>query len=1351
MLGHTKSNHEASSAKYPLNIQVSLASSSFTHITENIPLQITRLDLIYALRDVLHQPPLYEGDGRPPNFSVQLDQDPTGEFEHGGTGTLTIADELVVAVFISMYGDPNRPRFDSTSDWDQGELTFSLSQPPPPDLIQELENTPFVDPRVAQGREARRAALSATVGLQSVQFGWLCRDHRFSVEWQADIPSIIDLPANNTPSLRFNAVSNEIWISLAVAITYNGTTHAMVVTRFSGIEAIIVDAAERSTPGILFTFFSPPALEYHEVPRTFPGREPNIRRFRLTSFNSTHAPIAPYTLFAMRVTCASQAQMDEFRRMARVANLPRPTDAVPSPIVRRSLFSTQPLDRIHAWLETLPWSVAFQILSILYAAALDPIELWNIRPSIEALVSDADFGVAKAGKVLRGFGAKVKDPAALIQDDESILRCFESVKADLRRATFSSGGRSRNPGVFNCYHATVTPTRILLDGPFLDQSNRVLREYPAHQEYFLRVNFRDEDNLQFRWDRKVDGVGFVKERVGGVLEGGLNIAGRHFEFLAYSNSALRDHAVWFSAPFQEAESEGPWVTAQSIRDGLGDFDYKNLDRQPAKLAARMSQAFTATEPGVKLDIDGDIPIFDDIERNDSIFTDGVGEISRALSRRIVRALEKSGRAKRFFGDEIRLRNSQQKFISPLTHIEIAQSFYRAKPFYLNRFLIMILETLGVPADVFLGLQRAAIRDVEAATESFSGCAEFLDINGCGTSYHISSVFLHLTRLGLTLGGQGPTAVRDGFLNRSIRFAKHHVLREMKHKARIPVKGDVQFVEAIGKPPAGSLFEDERYTNCVVFSTQGERSVPSMLAGGDLDGDEYNLILDTSLFPPSCYPPAQYPSVPPKTLDRTCITKDLTDWVTDYINSDILGLVCHQFLVTADSHEEMCLHEDCILLAGLASRAVDFAKSGVPVGRGELPEPPEGKPDWSVGEIASARSINSATYESQTAIGKLFRHIDLNRVHRDVTRQANREHGDDDDDEGLETSVEELERVLNSLSRPSSRNPVRHPITDAVQSSLHPNYIDTSSRSDANAIAIMRRIYPSYIAELRLICSHHSITKQPLTEEEVIMGTIASRTSQPRQRKEMIQRMRVQADELVKRIHVELKEPNEEGELEADDEDFNTLERRLQVAWLAWRLSVEQRKTFGAKSFGFIALTAIFDGMRAIDVWRAENGAGDRSETPEPPTSSRSPALPVLPAPQEAPQEELVYVTLRAQANAEGDAMSKCFRESQEAYRSGDGARAKELSNQGKLHKAEMEELNKKAAEWIFLVRNLDRPPHVIDLHGLYVNEAIERTNLSLIAARERGDRQLHLIVGRGMHSRDSVGKLRVAIENLMTG
>ena len=49
-----------------------------------------------------------------------------------------------------------------------------------------------------------------------------------------------------------------------------------------------------------------------------------------------------------------------------------------------------------------------------------------------------------------------------------------------------------------------------------------------------------------------------------------------------------------------------------------------------------------------------------------------------------------------------------------------------------------------------------------------------------------------------------------------------------------------------------------------------------------------------------------------------------------------------------------------------------------------------------------------------------------------------------------------------------------------------------------------------------------------------------------------------------------------------------------------------------------------------------------------------------------------YTELRARANEEGDVMAKASQESHEAYQGGDGALAKELSNKGKRHQAEME-------------------------------------------------------------------------------
>lgn len=59
------------------------------------------------------------------------------------------------------------------------------------------------------------------------------------------------------------------------------------------------------------------------------------------------------------------------------------------------------------------------------------------------------------------------------------------------------------------------------------------------------------------------------------------------------------------------------------------------------------------------------------------------------------------------------------------------------------------------------------------------------------------------------------------------------------------------------------------------------------------------------------------------------------------------------------------------------------------------------------------------------------------------------------------------------------------------------------------------------------------------------------------------------------------------------------------------------------------------------------------------------------------------MALRAKANECGDLMARCFQESHEAYSRGDGARAKELSGQGKQHERTMESLNAEASAWIF--------------------------------------------------------------------
>ncbi|KAJ7925211.1 hypothetical protein B0H13DRAFT_1975496 [Mycena leptocephala] len=136
-------------------------------------------------------------------------------------------------------------------------------------------------------------------------------------------------------------------------------------------------------------------------------------------------------------------------------------------------------------------------------------------------------------------------------------------------------------------------------------------------------------------------------------------------------------------------------------------------------------------------------------------------------------------------------------------------------------------------------------------------------------------------------------------------------------------------------------------------------------------------------------------------------------------------------------------------------------------------------------------------------------------------------------------------------------------------------------------------------------------------------------------------------------------------------------------------------------------------------------------------------------PNQVNQHNEHYMRLRADANVEGDQMAKCFAESHEAYGRGDGAGAKQLSNEGKEHQRKMIALNKEASDWIFIENNKDSKPGEIDLHGLFVKEAIEHTDRALEEAKQRGDSQLHLIVGKGLHSQGHVAKIKPAIEELM--
>lgn len=268
----------------------------------------------------------------------------------------------------------------------------------------------------------------------------------------------------------------------------------------------------------------------------------------------------------------------------------------------------------------------------------------------------------------------------------------------------------------------------------------------------------------------------------------------------------------FVKRFRNHEDGNALVSAASIIEGLGTFHGLSFDRNliycPARYGARISQAFTATD-AVKVEVEEVIPI-PDISTLDNKyhFTDGVGTISRELSRSVWTQLKKSKRRRlpkeapsafqiRFMGSKgmlsvdyalrgsaICLRPSMVKFLTPETvrDIEVARSFDRPTMYYLNRPLIMLLEGLGVPISIFKRYQDDAVVATRKAARSLKDAATLFECHGLGASFRLPSILLQLEKLGIN------SLPDDEFYKQVLEYGMNHVLRDLKNRARIPVPG-----------------------------------------------------------------------------------------------------------------------------------------------------------------------------------------------------------------------------------------------------------------------------------------------------------------------------------------------------------------------------------------------------------------------------------------------------------------------------------------------------------------------------------------------------------------------------------
>ena len=317
------------------------------------------------------------------------------------------------------------------------------------------------------------------------------------------------------------------------------------------------------------------------------------------------------------------------------------------------------------------------------------------------------------------------------------------------------------------------------------------------------------------------------------------------------------------------------------------------------------------------------------------------------------------------GMVLSLRKSMIKFEgSQSSDLEICGSASRPLPLYLNRQFIKILEDLQIDTDSIVQLQHRAVQSLKQAAQSPPEVASFLTRENICRASRLPGMIRKLYSLGFDFS-------EDQFLRSVVDLAIITQLRDIKYRSRILVEqgvtlygimdetdslaegeiycstdtdiivgrvaitrapalhpGDIQIAKAVdmsGKPPLGCL------KNCVVFSQRGARDLPSQLSGGDLDGDLYNVIYDPRLIPTSVVKPADYPRVRPMEIDRPIVAEDISRFFIDFMENDQLGRIATLHMQLADRLPGGTHHADCKQLAELHSSAVDFSKSGRPVG------------------------------------------------------------------------------------------------------------------------------------------------------------------------------------------------------------------------------------------------------------------------------------------------------------------------------------------------------------------------------------------------------------------------------------
>lgn len=802
---------------------------------QNIPPAVDRIELIRALEPVLHGEDFrhYYIGGAPFNFEVKIFKNNKRGYHHYRCGKLIVPTEAIGTQVLSvMYLKPFQ--------YDGRCITFQESKFPAKKEELALLKGPYIDPEILEEQLRREKELDGVLKVKSVRFGWPCHDGTISIEWESppgeswtlaiddqahrlilksrkNVRIVIALRAIQSTTL--DITDCVYWLERPPAFEKGPEPVSLETSNIFGTKSVNLEASNVFGPeSVKFDFSNIfgtiDIAKAVQIAAELFG--PEIRN-RLHSLDPANERLFSF-LRVVSIIFDDHSTASEYRRKARMIGLSN--DAPIHRYAYHKLFDQEVLKKFDDPLKAIPFEIAFQMEGLVSRRRFNPKELLEMERSICNAIED--HGDAKVRECLKGLDEDREE-----KPEASVLELFGK-RLQKKDQTI----RNIPSHIFQCHRIMLTPTSAVLNGPFPDETNRVLRRYIEHQSNFLRVEIRDEDGLKLRWDREVDGNAFLDKRFGSILKNGCIVAGQKFEFLGYSTSALREHAIWFMSPFKNAG--GQLINADFIVRSLGDFS--KVIHFPARYGARIAQAFSGTEPSVTIKANELKIVKDKISPSGLSFTDGVGTASRDIFEKIWELYKKTrsrrnhlpmqppsafqirmGGAKGVLcvdeeldGRVVHIRDSMHKFASEDREVEICSAFDKPLSMYLNQPLIMLLETLGVPLEPFMELQNQAVEKTRAATKSFADAAKLLQENGLGTAFNMASLMLQFHKLQLDLSSPHHDEGIQSFLGRAVKYATNHVLRDIKYKARIPIPEPMAWTLVGVADEYDYLEEDEIY-------------------------------------------------------------------------------------------------------------------------------------------------------------------------------------------------------------------------------------------------------------------------------------------------------------------------------------------------------------------------------------------------------------------------------------------------------------------------------------------------------------------------------------------------------------